>query len=1186
MVVAELVASGEVVQRREQAPADGIALAPLRLDAVKLNAGLAMGRAVLHRPYVPVGRLIAEDEAQEQERLAEALSAMHRSLDDMVDQADVDGAGDHVDILKTYRMIAQDRGWIRRIREAISTGLTAEGAVVRVQDETRARMKDVEDSYLRERLLDLEDLAYRLLQHLAGGPEQMAAAQGDLPEDAILVARNMGPAELLDYDRERLRGLVLEEGSATSHVAIVARALEIPVLGRVKNIVDRVEAFDRIIVDADNGVCFVRPGEDFRAAFETSMRTFQEKREAYRRERDLPAVSRDGVALELMMNAGLLIDMPHLHESGASGIGLYRTEVPFMVRSDFPDVDTQTDLYTRILDQADGKEVVFRTLDIGGDKVLPYFQSSDEENPAMGWRAIRIAMDRPGLLRTQLRAMLRAAGERPISIMFPMVADLTEFEYARRLLMKELRRAEERGGPAPGRVKVGAMLEVPSLAFQIRALAGRADFLSVGSNDLMQFLFASDRGNPRLDGRYDPLSPPALAFLAHVVREAEAARIPLSVCGEMAGDPIQAMALIGLGLRRLSMAPAAIGPVRTMVRSLDVAATGAFTESLLDARGHSLRARLAGFARDHGVTAGREGRSGVARRRRVPRASRVNRPVKAQPKVDPTDMARASQFDRQSDPEGGGEAPRARVGDILRSARLSRDEDLRDVAAKLRIRYPYLEAIEEGRLNDLPGPTYAIGFVRAYSDYLGLETEDVIARFKADGRALDGKAELVFPEPLPGSRAPGFALLFVALVLGGLVYGGWLYVSGQDRPVADIIPAVPEELAKLIDGVSQSGPANGEAAPAAPAAPPAEAPESPASPSAAPASDPPAPDDAGSDSAPPDGGADADASGASARDDAAPAAPAAAGSPSETSVPTAPTAAPAEAGAAPAAPPDAAPSAASDVASEAALGPTPDAAGDGAAEAAADVGADVGADAGADAGADVGPDLGAEDRAETVPDDASAQSVAAAPVERSASSADATVAAEAATSNGAPPTPIEETEPAPDAGEAAGAAVAAAGAREGLEETAGRTGGLAGVSTEPAAAPEGAEAAPAAPAAPSPPAPPPAPEAPGASATGEETGRIFGAAADQSRVALTARVASWIEVKGPDGQTLLARLLRAGETYRAPDRAGVTLVTGNAGGLEITVDGERAPDIGPLGAVRRNVALDPDKLKAGVAADG
>jgi phosphotransferase system enzyme I (PtsP) len=272
-----------------------------------------------------------------------------------------------------------------------------------------------------------------------------------------------------------------------------------------------------------------------------------------------------------------------------------------MVRTDFPDIDTQTDLYTRILDQADGKEVVFRTLDIGGDKVLPYFQSSDEENPAMGWRAIRIAMDRPGMLRTQLRALIRAAAGRPLSVMFPMVADLSEFEFARRLLMKEIDRSAARAHPTPSQLKVGVMLEVPSLAFQIAGMAGRADFISIGSNDLLQFLFAADRGNPRLDGRYDPLSPPALGFMAHIVRECEQAGIPLSVCGEMAGDPLQAMALIGLGLRRLSMAPGAIGPVRTMVRSLDVTTMREFMQSLLHARGHSQRAQLAGYARDHNI---------------------------------------------------------------------------------------------------------------------------------------------------------------------------------------------------------------------------------------------------------------------------------------------------------------------------------------------------------------------------------------------------------------------------------------------------------------------------------------------------------------------------------------------------------------------------------------------------------
>ncbi|MCR9222096.1 MAG: DUF4115 domain-containing protein [Alphaproteobacteria bacterium] len=560
-------------------------------------------------------------------------------------------------------------------------------------------------------------------------------------------------------------------------------------------------------------------------------------------------------------------------------------------------------------------------------------------------------------------------------------------------------------------------------------------------------------------------------------------------------------------------------------------------------------------------------------------------------------MARASQFDRQSDPDGSGEAPRARVGDILRSARLSRDEDLRDVAAKLRIRYPYLEAIEEGRLNDLPGPTYAIGFVRAYADYLGLETEDVVARFKADGRALDGKAELVFPEPLPGSRAPGFALLFVAVVLGGLVYGGWLYVSGQDRPVADIIPAVPEELAKLIDGVSESGPANGEAAPTAPAAPPADAAGTPDGPSAAPAPDRATPDDPGPDSAPPASDPAVAASGASAGDDAAPAAPGVADSRPATP------AAPAEAGAAPAETPasettasgsaetpagiavDAAPDPASEAGADTAGDTTADTTADTTTETTADAAVDMTVDAAAEAAGDPATEALAEAAPETP-----MRSVEPAGPETSALSTPALRTGETPTADGT--ASAQDAASTVGGAEAADGSAAPAGARQDADQPAEAGSAVAAIPSTPdaptpdAPTPEVSESAPTAP---PPPAPsPPTPETPAVapSATGDETGRIYGAAADRSRVALTARVASWIEVKGPDGQTLLARLLRAGETYRAPDRAGVTLVTGNAGGLEITVDGERAPDIGPLGAVRRNVALDPDKLKAGVAADG
>ncbi len=602
MVVAELIAAGGVVRRREQAPMDGLALKPLRIDGVQLSSGLAMGRAVLHRPHVPIGKMVAEDEGKEIDRLEAALSAMHSKLDHMVKTVDDDGdGGDHVDILKTYRMIAEDRGWIKRIREAITSGLTAEAAVVRVQNETRARMAKVQDVYLRERLLDLEDVAYRLLQHLTESNGNGTATQEDLPDEMIVIARNMGPAELLDYDRERLKGVVLEEGSSTAHVAIVARALDIPVIGRVSRILSRVEPFDRIIVDGNNATCFVRPGEEFRRVFQTSMELHAQQRAAYARDKDLPAVTTDGVEIGVHMNAGLLIDLPHLHETGAAGIGLYRTEVPFMVRSDYPGVDTQADIYGKVYDQADDKPVIFRTLDIGGDKVLPYFQDMAEENPAMGWRAIRVALDRPAMLRQQLRAMILAADGRPLNVMFPMIADTSEFLKARDALNKELARARARNQVVPSEMRVGIMFEVPSLAFQLPSLLQHVDFVSIGSNDLLQFFFASDRGNPRLDKRYDAMSPGFLTLIKHIADQCHAANVTVSVCGEIAGNPLCAMALIGVGIRNLSMSPWSVGPVRSTVRSIQMASLADYMASQLNSPDHSLRSQLLAYAKDHKV---------------------------------------------------------------------------------------------------------------------------------------------------------------------------------------------------------------------------------------------------------------------------------------------------------------------------------------------------------------------------------------------------------------------------------------------------------------------------------------------------------------------------------------------------------------------------------------------------------
>ncbi len=599
MVLAEMVAGGELVDRSELSPMDGIGIKPLRLEGLRLNGGVGMGTAVVHQPAYRVDRVVADDITAEHEKLDVAYSEMHGALEDMMAAGALAEAGEHRDIMEAYRLIASDAGWLGRLHDAIESGLTAEASVERVQNDLRARMSQVSDPYLRERMHDIEDLGNRLMSHLHG-----YGGNGNgkvLPDHIILIAKNLGPAQLFDYDPERIRALVLEEGSPTSHAAIVARALDIPVVAQVKGVVERIEDGDTVIVDGETARVYVRPGEDVQETFKEALKARTEQARAYDAIKDLPTESLDGVQVELSINAGLMIDMRRMHETGAKGVGLYRTEVPFMVRPEFPDVKEQEAIYREALDEAAGKPVVFRTLDVGGDKVLPYWTKEDEENPAMGWRSIRISLDRPAMLRQQLRALVRAAAGRELWVMFPMIADVSEFMAARALLDKELTRHEKMGGALPSRVRAGSMLEVPALAFQLPNLLRVSDFLSVGSNDLMQFLFASDRGNARLAGRYDTLSPPVLSFLRGVVEACNAAGKPLSLCGEMAGYPVDAMTLIGIGFRNLSLVPSSIGPVKSMVRSLNVSELGQYLDTVINLDDRSLRKKLRGFARDHGV---------------------------------------------------------------------------------------------------------------------------------------------------------------------------------------------------------------------------------------------------------------------------------------------------------------------------------------------------------------------------------------------------------------------------------------------------------------------------------------------------------------------------------------------------------------------------------------------------------
>jgi phosphotransferase system enzyme I (PtsP) len=598
MLLAELLAAGS---GQEAGPAGLDATLPRRFGAIVLAPGLAIGPVVLHLGRAAPQRMIADDPVRERARLERAWQQMQSGIDRLINdqlpaaqgKKQPDAAASR-DILEAYRLVAADSGWLRRVQEAINSGLAAEAAVSRVASDLRDRMRRIADPYLRERLADLEDMAGRLLSCLDGGADHSPVAPG-----AILLARRLGPAELLDWHARGIAGVVIEEGSPSGHAAILARALGIPALGGARGVVDGAEPGDDIVLDSDEEQVLLRPEQEIRDFYGNALVARGLRQAGWAALRDRPTRTRDGVAVSLQLNVGLALELGQLDATGAEGIGLFRTEIAMMARGAVVDTPEQTAVYTRVLDAAAGRPVVFRTLDLGGDKLLPGSAPIEEENPAMGWRSLRIGLDRPALLRRQLRALLLAAAGRRLDVMFPMVATVAEFRAARALLQAEAARVR----PEPEILRIGTMLEIPALMWQLPALLHEVDFVSVGTNDLLQFLFAADRGTPALAGRYDMLSPPVLDLLGELAMKCREARVPLSVCGEAGSRPLEAITLVGLGITTLSMPASAILPIKALLAELDLAA---FTQFLATVRhtsagAASVRDRIAAWAREHGL---------------------------------------------------------------------------------------------------------------------------------------------------------------------------------------------------------------------------------------------------------------------------------------------------------------------------------------------------------------------------------------------------------------------------------------------------------------------------------------------------------------------------------------------------------------------------------------------------------
>ena len=591
MVLAEMTELGAFV-------GEGAALSALHQKSVMFRGtvaqeGVSEGQVYLHEPRVVVTNPISEDPEQELERLTTAVEELRFTVDEMLSGTKTTDK-EQKQVFEAYRMFANSRSWMRRMEADVRNGLSAEAAVEKEQSLARTRLGDAGDAYMIERLHDLDDLSNRLLRILTGQGSDTGA---EMPDSPILVARNIGPGELLDYGKG-LRGIILEEGSVGSHATIVARAWAIPLIINAKGITTEALNGDRILVDGEQGIIHLRPDDQVQTAFADKMAMQTRAQERYASIRDKTATDKQGVRIGLHMNAGLMADLPSLKSSGAEGVGLFRTELQFLVRNKMPQRAELSALYRRVLDSAEGKRVAFRTLDIGSDKVLPYMKPNDEPNPAMGWRAIRVGLDKPGVLRMQLQALVRAAQGGPLTVMFPFITLRSEFREAKAALDKVLARESKLGHVLPSSVEVGAMLETPSLGFAPESFYEEVDFISIGGNDLKQFFYAADRENERVRKRYDTLNVSFLGFLEQVVARCDAHNVPLSFCGEDAGRPVEALCFAAIGFRTLSMRPASIGPVKHLIRQVDLSEVKAVIDDARDSGVQSVRRAVSDYLVD------------------------------------------------------------------------------------------------------------------------------------------------------------------------------------------------------------------------------------------------------------------------------------------------------------------------------------------------------------------------------------------------------------------------------------------------------------------------------------------------------------------------------------------------------------------------------------------------------------
>lgn len=550
------------------------------LTGIAASAGIAIGKAFsLEMPDLTVEKQSNVNTDQEIQAFDDALETSKSELEKIKEKTKRDLGDEHAEIFSAHLLVLSDPEFVDTIRNKVKDeNINASFALKEVADQFVTMFESMDNDYMKERAADIRDVSTRVLAHVLGKPIPTLT---EIDEEVVIIADDLTPSDTAQLNKQFVKGFVTNIGGRTSHSAIMARSMEIPAVVGTKTVTDDIIKDVIVIVDGLEGAVLIDPSEDELAAYREKQNQYEEQKKEWAKLVHEPTKTKDGEHVELVANIGTPNDLDGVKNNGAEGVGLYRTEFLYMGRDDFPTEDEQYEAYKKVIEEMDGKPVVIRTLDIGGDKELPYLDLPEEMNPFLGFRAIRLCLEKDDMFRTQLRALLRASSYGNLKIMFPMIATLDEFRQAKAILEEEKEKLVAQEVQVSDDIEVGIMVEIPSTAVIAKQFAKEVDFFSIGTNDLIQYTMAADRMNEQVSYLYQPYNPAILNLVKMVIDASHAEGKWTGMCGEMAGDEIAIPLLLGLGLDEFSMSATSVLPARSQISKLTKVETKAAAEKAL-----------------------------------------------------------------------------------------------------------------------------------------------------------------------------------------------------------------------------------------------------------------------------------------------------------------------------------------------------------------------------------------------------------------------------------------------------------------------------------------------------------------------------------------------------------------------------------------------------------------------------